>query len=190
MPSIADALDSIFLRPLDYVHPVRFGICSLFDTPDAKAVLNRVVSERLGGIFPRDGYVDLSPKARLWIRHWSLLPVIAGLVGAQLQWAHLAQGASLQQLSGAQRAFARVVCSPRAGGPLKNNVTVEQWVQATGLNALMAWSVEIPEVLITRLLLQFSPQVVDLQQHMPAQNLNATLFFLAVQHARIHQNAD
>lgn len=189
MSSIADAMDRILFHPLDYLHPGWLGSCSFFDTPDAKVVLNLVVGERLEGVFPRDRYADLSPKARLWIRHWSLLPVIAGLIGAQLQWAHLARGGGLQRLSKSQRAFARVVCSPRAGGTQKKGDTVEQLVQATGLNALMAWSFDIPKVLISRLLLQFSPLVVDLQQRMPAQHLNATLFFLAVQHARIHQNA-
>ncbi|WP_158539512.1 MULTISPECIES: hypothetical protein [unclassified Pseudomonas] len=182
-------MDSILLRPLDYLHPQRLSSPAILDTPEVRVVLNRVLNARLSGTLS-GGYSDhLSSKARLWVRHWSLLPSIAELLGAHFQWASLARGAMLQQLSDRQRAFARIVCDPRVAVEMEPGVSVIEHVQAVGLNALMAWSIEMPAVLIERLCLQFLPSVVDLQRRMPAQHLNPTLFFLAVQHARIHQNA-
>lgn len=187
MPSIAEALDSIFLRPLDYLHPDRFVTGALFDSVEGRAALNRVLRQRMV-FLELDDMDSLNPKARLWIRHWSLLPLISGLIGAQLQWQQLAREGAIQRLSDCQRAFARIDVGTRTSCVFDRSASIEQRVQAVGLNALMAWRTDMPEVLMERLPLQFSPRVVDLQQRLSKQPLNDTLYFLAVQHARIYQN--
>ncbi|WP_338806824.1 hypothetical protein V8U11_06115 [Pseudomonas chlororaphis] len=183
------ALLAILNQPLDYLHPQRGGVPPLLVAADARAVLNRMLLSGLGMSCPDPQQIEFNRWSDLWVVHWRRLPVIASLMGAQLLWPQLARGARSRELEASMRAFARADLGCRAPIVVNEEYGLEVSLGAVGLGALTAWREQIPEALMQRLLLQFSPQVVELQQTTPAQIPNPLLFILAVQHARIHQNA-
>ncbi len=184
----ADALDVILHQPLDYLHPHRGCIPRVLDTPAVRPVLNQILLRTLALSCPAPVLIKNSGWINLWIKHWFLLPQVAKLMGAQLMWPHLARGSRMRQLDASVRAFARVDLGPRANCEPLNNDGLDESLLALGLGALMAWEPELPPALTQRLKLQFSAQVVALQQSLRPQAPNASLFLMAVQHARIHQN--
>lgn len=95
----------------------------------------------------------------------------------------------MRQLDASTRAFARIELGNRPTVAICEAQALEPSLDALGLAALTAWRHYIPEALMQRLFLQFSPRVVEVQQTLPILAPNSSLFILAVQHARIHQNA-
>lgn len=188
MRPVAEALQAILFEPLDYLHPLRGQLPTLFDVPQARALLNQALLRELKLNSPHPDELGRTPWSDLWVRHWQSLPLIARLMGAQLSWPALALGARLRDLEPVVRAFARVDLGHRACSPQLQSCLGEESLEALGLNVLMAWKGQVPESLMQRLPLQFSPSVVALQQRLPAQQPLSSLFALAVQHARIHQN--
>lgn len=184
-----EALQAILCEPLDYLHPRRGQLPTLLDVPQARALLNQVLLRELKLDIPHPDALERTPWSDLWVRNWQRLPLVARLMGAQLSWPALARGARLRELEPAVRAFARVDLGHRACFAQPQPCLGEDSLEALGLNMLMAWKAQIPEVLMQRLPLQFSPSVVALQQSLSARQPNVSLFILAVQHARIHQNA-
>ncbi|WMI97541.1 hypothetical protein RBU55_18420 [Pseudomonas chlororaphis subsp. aurantiaca] len=188
MLSRAEALHAILHQPLDYLHPERGSVPALFDCPQARKVLNQSLLQRLALSCPNPQQSEMSLWADLWVKHWRYLPQVASLMGAQLRWPDLARGARLRELDSSVRAFARIDLGYRVSAGFNAQDDLESSLSALGLGALMAWHTQVPQALIQRLLLQFSPEVVELQQALPAQTLHSSLFLLAVQHARLHQN--
>lgn len=183
-----EALLAILNRPLDYLHPHRGGLPAPLATPAAQAVLNRMLLSGWGITCPDLQQIEFNRWSDLWVAHWRRLPAIASLMGAQLMWAQLARGGRSRELNLSLKAFARVDLGSRTPIAANEEVGLEESLSAVGLGALMAWSGYIPKALMQRLPLQFSPRVVELQQGTPVQVPNSSLFILAVQHARIHQN--
>jgi hypothetical protein len=110
-------------------------------------------------------------------------------MAAQMLWPKLARGARSRELDASTRAFARIDLGDRPHVEIDENEELEPSISALGLSALAAWSPYIPEALMQRLTLQFSPRAVELQKKRPTLMPNSSLLTLAVQHARIHQNA-
>lgn len=188
----ADALRVILHQPLDYLHPERGVVPRMFQGPAARAVLNRSLLRGLGLSVPDLQEIERTPWSDLWVAHWRRLPVIARLMGAQLLWPRLARGARMRELDASTRAFARIDLGDRPSVEISEEISekeeLEPSISALGFSVLVAWQPYIPEALMRRLTLQFSPRAVELQQDLPAQRPNPSLFTLAVQHARIHQN--
>ncbi|PMY35938.1 MULTISPECIES: hypothetical protein [Pseudomonas] len=183
-----EAMRAILHQPLDYLHPHRGGVPALFEAPAVRAVLNQSLLRGLGLGCPDLQHLKRNPWTDLWVAHWRHLPVVARLMGAHLMWPQLARGARMRELDAPARAFARIDLGSRPAFAVSEADGLEQSLSALGLGALAAWHQHIPEALMQRLFLQFSPRVVELQQNLPAQAPNSSLFILAVQHARIHQN--
>lgn len=184
-----ELLERILVEPLGYLHPQRLVVPAGFDGIEAHAVLNRIVLEglELQGPWPS---MPLTGVAKQWVSHWRQLPYIALLMGAYRLMPDLARGAALLRLPGAVRRFASFNLGPRGGLPIERaKVSVEQ-VEAAGLNALWSWSEHVPRPLLERLELQFSESVVRMHRQWPVTQPDPTLFFLAVQHARLHPNPD
>lgn len=189
MTSCAERLRRILAEPLDYVHPQRLSIPAGFDSPDARRVLNQMLLEGLDqpGPWPP---VPLTAVAQQWIRQWRQLPYIACLMGAWRLFPQLARGGALQQLPMPLRQFASCRPGPRTSMPLEPSSVPLQQVEAAGFNSLSSFSGFLPLALFERLSLQFSPHVVGLHTQWPVAEADPTLFFLAVQHARLHTNPD
>lgn len=189
MSQPSEALELILRQPFAYLHPERGGLPARFTAPAARALLDQALLLGLG-LSAEPVPLPAHSWAQAWVRHWRRLPAVARLMGAQLGWAQLAIGARLRELDEPTRSFARLCLGERCARPIRDADGVLETLDALGLNALLAWQAHIPPALLQRLALQFSPRVVALQQAMPAQKPNASLFVLAVQHARLHQNPD
>lgn len=189
MTSIAERLQRILAQPLDYVHPQRLQLPPEFAGSEARCALNRLLVEGLG----QPQLLPATPQtavAQAWIRQWQQLPYIAALMGAWRLFPYLSRGAALQALSLPVRRFAG--CRPGRRPPLPVGLSSSpmQQVEVAGLNALCSWSDVISPSLLARLPLQFSAEVVELHKQWPEAEPDQTLFFLAVQHARLYPNPD
>lgn len=182
-------LQRVLTSPLEYLHPERFSVPLLMDTAEARTHLNALIVQGMGWADSETQDTVAAPWLGYWLQHWEELTLIAGIIGAQLQRAQLARAGALLHLDTAQRAFIRADLDLRSHACRPEGASVAQWVQATGLNALLAWETHMPRALMQRLPLQFSPQVAAWQQAMPALPMDIPLFFLAVQHAQLHQTA-
>ncbi|GLO10307.1 invasion protein OrgA [Pseudomonas putida] len=189
MPRRTEALRAILQQPLDYLHPQRGVVPALFAEPAIRALLNQSLLRRLELSCPDPQQLKRNPWTNCWIANWQHLPAVSRLMGAHLMWPQLALGARMRELNAPTRAFARIDLGNRPMVAVSETDGLEQSLSALGLAALAAWHQHIPEALMQRLFLQFSPPVVELQQTLPLLAPNPSLFILAVQHARIHQNA-
>ncbi|WP_030127895.1 secretion system protein [Pseudomonas sp. QTF5] len=189
MTSCAERLRQIFYEPLDYVHPQRLRIPEGFDGPDARDALNRILLEGFGEHRSLP-VTPLTPIADLWVRQWRQLPYVACLMGAWRLSAQLARGAAWQQLPMSLRRFASCRPGPRADVPLELSTAPTQQVEVAGFNSLSGLSEHLPPLLLQRLSLQFTPEVVGLHKQWPVAEPDPALFFLAAQHARYHPNPD
>jgi type III secretion system OrgA/MxiK family protein len=187
--SHAESLQGILAEPLNYLHPRRLQISAGFDGPDARDLLNRILLEglELQGPWPS---TPLTAVAKQWVRIWHQLPYIASLMGAYLLMPNLAHGAALQHLPSSLRSFAGHRLGPRSSLKTAHSPDAMEQVEAAGLNALWAWHEQVPPMLLERLTLQFSEPVVRLHRQWPVTEPDPTLFFLAVQHARLHPITD
>ncbi|RII78287.1 hypothetical protein [Pseudomonas monteilii] len=184
-----EALRAILQQPLDYLHPHRGVVPALFGEPAARALLNQSLLRGLELSCPDPQQLKRNRWTDCWVAQWQHLPAVARLMGAHLMWPQLARGARMRELDAPTRAFARIDLGSRPTVAVSEADGLEQSFGALGLAALAAWHQHIPEALMRRLLLQFSPRVVELQKNLPLLTPNPSLFILAVQHARIHQNA-
>jgi type III secretion system OrgA/MxiK family protein len=182
----AEVLHAILHQPLDYLHPDRATFPPMFRTREAQVALNQALLRSLGAR-PDLQKIECNPWINLWVTNWHRLPTVARLIGAQLSWFQLARGARIRELDAFTRSFAHINLGERLPFMVNEDHRVELTISALGLGVLVSWQSRIPEVLIERLLLQFSPQVVELQRTFPAQKPYPSLLILAIQHARIHQ---
>lgn len=189
MSQVSEALESILRQPFAYLHAERGRLPALFNAPAPRALLEQALLHGLG-LSAEPLTLPAHSWAEAWVRHWQRLPAVARLMGAHAGWAQLAIGARLRELDEPTRRFARLRLGERCASPIRDADGVLDTLDALGLNALLAWQAHVPAALMQRLALQFSPRVVALQRAMPAQQPNASLFVLAVQHARLHQNPD
>ncbi|WP_434601353.1 secretion system protein [Pseudomonas sp. Z4-7] len=188
--SFNECLQAIQDEPLAYLHRQRLVLPAGFDGPQVRSLLNRMVLEGLALQRSAVPPAPLTAVAQQWVRHWQQLPYIARLIGAARLMPGLARGAALLRLAEPVRRFACYGFG--SGGALMHDgspVSVEQ-VDAAGLNALSSWSGQVPPMLLERLLLQFTEPVVHLHRQWPLSKPDPALFFLAVQHARLHPNPD
>ncbi|UQI32908.1 secretion system protein [Pseudomonas bijieensis] len=187
--SDTEGLQQILAEPLAYLHPRRLVIPAGFEDAAARRLLNRIVLEglELQGPWPS---VPLTGVAKQWVRHWRQLPYIASLMGACRLRSELARGAALLCLPEMVRRFARFNLGARERLPIESSPVSLEQVQAAGLNALWSWHGVVPSPLLERLDLQFCEPVVHLHRQWPVTKPDPTLFFLAVQHARLHPNPD
>lgn len=189
MRNRTESINAILHNPLDYLHPQRGSLPSLFTAANVRSRLNRIVLHGLW-LSPVDArQIERNQWTALWMANWKRLPTVALLMGAQLMWPQLARGARISELEPSVRAFARADVGPRSLVCAPGDGDLEQSIRALGLGVLAAWDSYIPAAFMQRLPLLFAPRVVELQQTLPAQEPNASLFLLAVQHARLHQNA-
>lgn len=180
-----ECLQEILAEPLGYLHPQRLAVPPEFGGPEARSLLNRMVLEglELQGPWPS---MALTGVTKHWIRHWRQLPYIALLMGAARLMPYLLRGAALLGLPASVRRFACCNLGDRSELPIERTpISVEQ-VQAAGLNALCSWHEQVAATLLERLFLQFPEPVVHLHRQWPINPPDPTLFFLAVQHARLH----
>ncbi|OOG85043.1 secretion system protein [Pseudomonas sp. A25(2017)] len=184
-----ECLEQILAEPLAYLHPQRLVVPAGFEGVEARTLLNRIVLEGLGlhGPWPS---MPLSGVAKQWVRHWRQLPYIALLMGAYRLMPDLARGAALQCLPVSVRRFASFNLGARGGLPVECVPVSMARVEAAGLNALWSWDEHVPHLLLERLSLQFCEPVVRLHRQWPVTKPDPTLFFLAVQHARLHPTPD
>ncbi|WP_434629616.1 secretion system protein [Pseudomonas sp. Z1-29] len=183
-------LQAILAEPLAYLHRQRLVVPAGFDGPEARSLLNRMVLDGLALQGPGLASAPLTAVAQQWVRHWQQLPYIARLIGAARLMPDLARGAALLRLAEPVRRFACYGFG--SGGALMfdgSPISVDQ-VDAAGLNALSSWCEQVPPHLLERLPLQFSEPVVRLHRQWPLAKPDPALFFLAVQHARLHPNPD
>jgi type III secretion system OrgA/MxiK family protein len=183
----AERLQRILAEPLDYLHVERLRIPAGFEGAEARRALNQIVLEGLASEGPWPA-APLGTVADHWVQQWHQLPYIASLMGAWRLFPDLARGGALQQLPASLRRFASCSVGARVGLPVEPSSLSMRQVEAAGFNALCGWSEHIPTLLLERLSLQFAPQVVDLHRQWPVAEPDAALFFLAVQHARLHPN--
>jgi type III secretion system OrgA/MxiK family protein len=184
-----ERLRQILAEPLAYLHPQRLVIPAGFEEAEARRLLNRIVLEglELQGPWPS---MPLTGVARQWVRHWRRLPYIASLLGAYRLMPDLARGAALRCLPVSVRRFAGYSLGARSGLPFEGSPVAMEQVEAAGLNALWSWHGQVSSMLLERLALQFSEPVVRLHRQWPVLKPDPTLFFLAVQHARLHPLPD
>lgn len=182
--SDVECLRRILAEPLAYLHPQRLVIPSEFEGAEARSLLNRMVREGLAlpGALPSTA---LGCVAKHWVRHWRQLPSIALLMGAYRLLPALARGAALRCLPASARRFAGYRLGNRGGLPVEGLSVSRAQVEAAGLNALWGWHKQVPSWLLECLALQFSEPVVGLHRQWPVPEPDPTLFFLAVQHARL-----
>jgi hypothetical protein len=186
--SDSECLLRIIGEPLDYLHPQRLSLPPAFQGPQARQVLNRILLADLDqGPWPS---VAPTALAYLWIRQWRQLPYIASLMGAYRLLPSLAQGGVLQQLSPTLRKFAVSQSGNRDNPGMDLSAAIMPQIEAAGLNALWSWHDFVSPRLLARLLLQFSVEVVDLHRRWPVTEPDTTLFFMAVQHARLYPAPD
>jgi type III secretion system OrgA/MxiK family protein len=185
MPPRHDALRRLIEQPLDYLHPRRLALPADMNTSAVRAALNPLLVDGLAlSELPADVALDHS-WLRLWVEHWLLLPKVAKLLGAYLQWGHLAVGGHSRQLNASQRRFAMCDLGQRHAVALAPGQALEQRIEAAGLSALLAWRARLPKALGERLVLMFSPEAEALQRPFPIHQPDPRLFILAVQHARL-----
>lgn len=189
MTSSGERWQRIFAEPLNYLHAQRLTVPTGFETPDARRMLNQIVLDGLSmqGPWPA---MPQTAIAQVWVRQWRQLPHIASLMGAWRLFPQLALGGALQHLPASLRQFASCNPGARLQLPIAPSFSSIQQVEAAGFNALSGWSDWMPQSLLDRLALQFSAQVIDLHKQWPVAEPDPTLFFLAVQHARLHPNPD
>ena len=187
--SCAERLRRILDEPLDYLHPQRLQLPAGFNHGKARDALNRILLEGMDSPEAATS-MPLTAVAQLWIRTWGQLPYIACLIGAWRLFPQLVRGKVLQQLPAPVRQFAGCRPGPRVCLPLEGSCAVLHQVEAAGFNALVGLAKYIPPPLLQRLSLQFSPAVVDQQAQWPDAVADTTLFFLAVQHARLYPNPE
>ena len=185
--SCVERLRRILDEPLDYLHPQRLQLPAGFNHAEARHALNQILLERMDSPEASTS-MPLTAVAQLWIRTWRQLPYIACLIGAWRLFPQLVRDKVLQQLPAPMRHFAGCRPGPRVCLPLERSCAVLHQVEAAGFNALVGLSGFIPPPLIQRLPLQFSPLVVDQHAQWPDAAADSTLFFLAVQHARLYPN--
>lgn len=180
-----DRLQRILTEPLGYLHPQRLVVPAGFEGIEARSLLNRIVLEglQMQGPWPSTA---LTGVAKQWVRHWRQLPYIALLMGAYRLKPGLARGGALRCLPMAVRRFANYRLGPRSELWMENSAVSVERVEAAGLNALWSWHGQVPPFLLERLALQFTEPVVRLQRQWPVTKPDPTLFFLAVQHARLY----
>ncbi|VVP32748.1 Oxygen-regulated invasion protein OrgA [Pseudomonas fluorescens] len=189
MAPSAKALRKVLTQPLDYLHTERFSVPLLLNTDEARRQLNALIVQGMGWGGDREAEsTELCAWSRYWLHNWQHLPRVASLMGCQLHRSDLARAGAMLRLDPVHRAFIRADLGRCVDTPQPDGASVMQWVQATGLNALQAWDCIIPQALMQRLPLQFSPQVVAWQRAMPRLPMETTLFCLAVQHAQLHQD--
>lgn len=184
-----DCLQQILAEPLGYLHPQRLVVPAGFEGSEARSLLNRIVLEGLAmqGPWPS---MPLTGVAKQWVRHWRRLPYIALLMGAYRLMPDLARGAALGCLPMSVRRFASYSLGGRGGLPIDRSPVAVAQVEAAGVNALWSWHEQVPAALLDRLALQFSETVVRLHRQWPLTKPNPSLFFLAVQHARLYPLPD
>ncbi|BCX66981.1 secretion system protein [Pseudomonas izuensis] len=187
--SHAESLRAILAEPLDYLHPQRLTVPARFNGPEARNLLNRILLEglELQGPWPS---TPLTAVAKQWVRHWRQLPHIARLIGTHRMMPDLARGAALRGLPLSLRRFAGYSIAARNSLALECPAVSVTQVEAAGLNALWSWSGQVPRMLLERLNLQFPEPVVRLHRQWPITEPDTALYFLAVQHARLHPNPD
>jgi len=184
MPSsLAERYQRILDQPLDYVHAGRLQLPLAIDLPAVHAALNPFIVQ---GLPAEHGTPVFQQNGEVLIHHWRVLPRVARLLGAYLQLGFLARGAALRELDASQRAFAACELGERSATPVHSELLLQERLAALGLNTLLDWRGSLPDALIERLLLQFSPDVVALQSQIPAQRPRPSLIVLAVQHARFY----
>lgn len=156
------------------------------NVPAVRSVLDPLLLRSLGLLPIANDLPGVTRWQSLWLRHWTLLPRVAGLIGAYLQFGALAKGAALRELSAAQVRFALCTLGPRAPVAWPIGPSVAQRADALGLKVLQSWHGHLAAGVLDRLLLQFSPDVVEWAATLPEQPMRPSLFCLAVQHARLH----
>ncbi|MGF0237005.1 hypothetical protein ACQR3P_27230 [Rhodococcus sp. IEGM1300] len=189
MASSAERLQHILTEPLAYLHTERLPLPADFEGPDARSVLNGMLIDGLLLSAPT-ALAPLSVVTDLWVRQWRNLPYIASLMGAWRLFPQLACGGALQQLPCSLRSFASYTLSARSSLAIEQSMLSRQHIDAAGFNALRSWSEQVSPELLERLSLQFSPRVIALNWQWPVTEPDPALFFLAVQHARLHPNPD
>lgn len=187
--SCAERLRQILDEPLAYLHPQRLELPAGFENAQARHALDQLLLDGLG-LRNESPSMPLSAVALQWVKQWRQLPEIARLMGAWRMYACLAQGGRLQQLPRSLRRFAGCRPGPRVSLALQPHIELLPQIEAAGFNALSGLREFVPASLLERLALQFSPEVVDLHAQWPQATADTTLFFLAVQHARLHPQAE
>ncbi|WP_033046163.1 MULTISPECIES: secretion system protein [Pseudomonas] len=184
-----ECLQQILAEPLVYLHPQRLVVPAGFEGAEAQRVLNQIVLQGLRLEEPLP-LMPLSSVAVKWVRGWRQLPYIALLMGACRLMPELARGAALLRLPVSVRRFANCSVAVRGGLPIDPSPVSLAQVEAAGLNALWSWHGHVPPPLLERLALQFTEPVVRLHRQWPVAKPDPTLFFMAVQHARLHPVLD
>jgi type III secretion system OrgA/MxiK family protein len=184
-----ECLQKILGEPLGYLHPQRLIVPAEFEGVEAQNVLNRIVLE---GLEPQGPWpsMPMTGVVKQWVRHWRHLPNIALLMGASRLMPDLARGAALRWLPVSVRRFASCALAARGDLLIKSSSDSLEQVEAAGLNALWSWHAQVPSMLLERLALQFTEPVVRLHRQWPVKKPDPILFFLAVQHARLHPLPD
>ncbi|WP_338474492.1 secretion system protein [Pseudomonas sp. MS646] len=182
--SDVECLRRLLVEPLAYLHPQRLVVPPDFEGEEARRRLNDMLRDGLALPLALPS-TALGGVAKQWVRQWRQLPCVALLMGAYRLWPTLARGAAWRCLPASVRRFAGCRLGARGGLPVADlPVSIEQ-VEAAGLNALWGWHRQVPPWLLECLALQFSEPVVGLHRQWPVPAPDPTLFFLAVQHARL-----
>ncbi|MGN8345630.1 secretion system protein [Pseudomonas sp. SMV71] len=187
--SDVECLRRILAEPLAYLHPQRLVIPPAFEGDEARRLLNGMLRDGLALPVTLPA-TALGGVVKQWVRHWRQLPSVALLMGANRLLPMLARGAAWRGLPASVRRFAGCRLGARGGLPVEALPVSMAHVEAAGLNALWGWHRQVPPWLLECLALQFSESVVGLHRQWPVPEPDPTLFFMAVQHARLDPITD
>lgn len=152
--------DRILFDPLSYVNAQRLRLPPSLDMPRQRAVINRM----LLGDLP-DERQARTLRGHPLLRHWTRLPYVCALVGAQRLKPQLAWGGRLLRLPAPVRRFMELPL-PHADAPQREAAVVQLAAaqlllvaQREGLSRLLDWQRQAPPALLGRLRLMFPPQL-------------------------------
>ncbi|MFH5255802.1 hypothetical protein ACGTRS_31670 [Burkholderia semiarida] len=189
MDNLPTAVDRILLDPLAYIHPARLTLPGGMGGAEQRSVLNALIIDAYR--LPIDLKAQLSHAERDLIDAWSILPDVCALIGAQLLKAELAWGGAQMSLPHRIRRFASFpVRQPMISSGAHQRRLRESglpYVQAVGLEHLLAWQKDAAPALRARVKLPFAPEIdafaPALQPDAPG---DVFLVHQAIQYAKNH----
>ncbi|AKM45455.1 hypothetical protein NL30_37225 [Burkholderia contaminans] len=186
---IHSTVERILFDPVSYIHPARVKLSDWAASAGMRAAVNDIIIEAYGlSVVLRPA---LTSAERALIETWSQLADVCELVGAQLLRADLAWAGRQLQLPHRIRRFV----AASAGQPTRSGVAHRralqtsgiEYVQAVGIEHVMAWQQASSPALRQRVTLMFAPEIDVLTPGVPPSR-SADIFAIhrAVQYAKNH----
>lgn len=176
-------LDAILFDPLSWMHPQRLHLAPALRGSQQRSVINSMIINALAWSNERPAMNN--PLTRQFIEHWCILPQITLLIACQRHRAELTRQGRICRLPSWVRPFAELALVDSVAGPLAaplSTSTLLSW----GKHELLVSGKFLPNELLQRVSLLFSP---DVEYELPppqAADANPLLLKLAFQYAKTH----